>query len=113
MSATSSNDRGPTAAAATGMGRRTLFRVAAGVAAGLVVVGGEANRCRRARRTRGKVAVLSACTGCTGCVAACPTGAITVSPGAIAVTDELCNRCGYCAAACPIGGIIVQRKWGG
>jgi Fe-S-cluster-containing hydrogenase component 2 len=57
-----------------------------------------------------KVSVLSSCVACNGCVSICPTNAITVAPGAIAISDQLCIRCGYCVATCPVGGVRVNRE---
>ncbi|MFB3818085.1 MAG: hydrogenase [Candidatus Methylomirabilales bacterium] len=39
--------------------------------------------------------------GCQACAAPCPTGAVTVSGGRVALDMGRCLFCGECAAACP------------
>jgi formate hydrogenlyase subunit 6/NADH:ubiquinone oxidoreductase subunit I len=64
----------------------------------------------RGPRSAHKVTILPSCVACAGCVAACPTGAISLVPGAIAISDQRCIRCGYCVAICPAGGVRVNRE---
>ncbi len=58
-----------------------------------------------------QVAVVAAprCTGCERCLAACPFGAIGLSPtagGSVAVIDAAgCKGCGACVPTCPEGAI--------
>ncbi|HAF69955.1 MAG: NADH:ubiquinone oxidoreductase, nadh-binding (51 kd) subunit [Acetothermia bacterium 64_32] len=47
------------------------------------------------------------CRGCDACRRACPTGAISGTPGSppYRIDQSLCIRCGACQAACPFGAI--------
>lgn len=42
-------------------------------------------------------------TGCTRCLDVCPTGAISVVAGTIAVGAAVCAGCGSCSSVCPTG----------
>jgi len=44
------------------------------------------------------------------CVAACPTGALEVVDGILAVDGEVCTGCGICEEACPYGSISVDPQ---
>lgn len=61
-----------------------------------------------AERPAEPVTVLESCLGCLGCAILCPTGAIAIVPGGIAIDAPRCTRCGYCLAACPVGGVRVN-----
>ena len=48
----------------------------------------------------------SLCQGCGDCLTKCPTGALTLVDGRVAVKpDALCVHCADCEAACPRGAI--------
>jgi len=87
--------------------RRTLLRATAAVATaaatGRGVVAAEPHATPTTRAT-----VRASCTGCTGCALGCPTAAIIVVPGGIAIDDAACVQCGYCAALCPVDGIRIN-----
>lgn len=61
-----------------------------------------------AERPAEPVTVLETCLGCLGCAILCPTGAIAIVPGGIAIAAPRCTRCGYCLAACPVAGVRVN-----
>ncbi len=90
-------------------GRRRFLRLTLGLAAaGGVIL--QLIRNRMTTRPRlPKLSVLAECVGCTGCAGLCPTSAIAVIPGGIAVDDEKCTQCGYCVTACPVGGVRVNQ----
>ena len=88
--------------------RRRFFRLTLAVGAGAGVLSRLSWRGTPKEETS-RASVLHACVGCTGCVPLCPTMAIVVIPGGIALEDEKCIQCGYCAAACPVGGIRVNK----
>jgi len=93
-----------------GVERRTVFRYAAGALVGLFLVNVGRRRFTATRYPADTATVLPECTGCTGCVASCPTAAIFVAPGGIAIREKDCVRCGYCMSVCPAGGIRVNRE---
>jgi ferredoxin len=48
------------------------------------------------------------CTQCGDCIAACPTGALSMSPaGRIAFDGDTCRYCGDCEDICPMGAIAL------
>ena len=49
---------------------------------------------------------LDICTGCGDCVEFCPTGAVAIINGKVAVVKpEACTYCTECEALCPSGAI--------
>lgn len=50
------------------------------------------------------------CDATAACVAACPTGAIRVSPGEWALDAGACTFCAACARACPTGAITLGAR---
>jgi ferredoxin len=42
------------------------------------------------------------CTGCGGCVNICPTFALSLGEGDIAIVNEKCDDCEICIRACPV-----------
>jgi ferredoxin len=42
------------------------------------------------------------CTGCGGCVNICPTFALSLGEGDIAIVNDKCDDCGICIRACPV-----------
>lgn len=54
------------------------------------------------RAGRQKMFTERKCIGCGACIAGCPSGALTLMPGAGILTDsEKCMVCGRCTEACP------------
>ena len=54
----------------------------------------------------------SKCIGCGTCVAACPQGALALTPGGIRPSGAECTLCGACAEACPAAAMeICGRQW--
>lgn len=87
---------------------RTLFSVTA--VTGLAVSG---VRWKISKEKPGqKIQVTDNCVGCTGCIVICPTSAIRVVGGGIAVSEDDCVSCGYCQAGCAVDGIrVLQENW--
>ena len=54
---------------------------------------------------------LRCLSDCADCVAACPTGALSVSEAGWRLDLGRCIFCGECAAACPAGAISFTRNW--
>jgi len=53
------------------------------------------------------------CTSCGDCVKFCPTGAIKVPKGEIAVIDkDACVGCGACANVCGVDAVKLERRLG-
>ncbi len=51
------------------------------------------------------------CTGCGACLEVCPTGALYLVDGKVAVDGSLCHECEACLAACPTEAIaLVMRE---
>jgi hydrogenase-4 component H len=50
------------------------------------------------------------CEATAACVAACPTGAIRVTPGAWSLDAGACVFCAACARACPTGAITLGAR---
>ena len=49
---------------------------------------------------------LDICTGCGDCVNFCPTGAVAIVNGKVAIVKpEACTYCTECEALCPSGAI--------
>jgi ferredoxin len=96
--------------------RRRFLRLALGLTAVGAGAGGrllcEVVQAGGREAVREPLTVLDACLGCTGCAIICPTGAIAIAPGGIAVVPERCTRCGYCASACPVAGLQVNGARG-
>ncbi len=54
----------------------------------------------------------SKCIGCGTCVAACPQGALVLTPDGIRSSGAECTLCGACARACPALALeICGRQW--
>ncbi|MCE5186389.1 MAG: NADH-quinone oxidoreductase subunit NuoB [Planctomycetaceae bacterium] len=51
------------------------------------------------------------CSQCKGCLEVCPTGAITIQDGKIAIDMGKCLFCGDCAKACCKGAIEFSREY--
>jgi Ni,Fe-hydrogenase III small subunit/NAD-dependent dihydropyrimidine dehydrogenase PreA subunit len=52
------------------------------------------------------------CASCCGdCIAACPTGALTLSEAGLSLDLGRCIFCDECSAACPTGAISFTRDW--
>ncbi|HUI86794.1 MAG TPA: 4Fe-4S binding protein [Nitrososphaerales archaeon] len=47
--------------------------------------------------------------GCTKCVDTCPSDALAIAGGSVAVDEAKCTRCGECAAVCPTSAIQLPR----
>ncbi len=47
----------------------------------------------------------SRCIGCADCLAACPTGALSLTSGTIELDRGGCDACGKCADVCPTGAL--------
>jgi ferredoxin len=48
------------------------------------------------------------CIRCGDCVAACPYGAVSLSPaGQLILREDLCRYCGDCEEICPVGAIAL------
>ncbi len=45
---------------------------------------------------------------CSACSAACPAGAIALSPRSVTVAADRCTGCGVCAPACPTGALEAE-----
>jgi pyruvate formate lyase activating enzyme len=50
------------------------------------------------------------CIGARDCLAACPTGALELTPGGMVIDRERCDACGLCQDACPAGAIEVVGR---
>ena len=62
-------------------------------------------------RGRPVVAPDQCAIGCSACVEACPSEAITLSPGKPSVDLGRCILCGDCGAACPENAIRFTGDW--
>jgi pyruvate formate lyase activating enzyme len=52
------------------------------------------------------------CIGARDCVAACPQGALELTPDGLRIDRERCIACGTCVAACPAGALeVIGREW--
>ena len=50
------------------------------------------------------------CTGCGRCLETCPTGALYLVEGEIALDETLCNECGACVPVCPAEALAVVER---
>ena len=52
------------------------------------------------------------CIGARRCLAACPAGALELTPQGIRIDRERCLPCDLCAGACPSGALeVIGRRW--
>jgi pyruvate formate lyase activating enzyme len=52
------------------------------------------------------------CIGARHCLAACPHGALALTPGGLVIDRRLCDACGTCAQACPAAALeVIGRTW--
>jgi pyruvate formate lyase activating enzyme len=52
------------------------------------------------------------CIGTRRCLAACPAGALELTPAGMRIDRERCSPCDLCAAACPSGALeVIGRCW--
>jgi pyruvate formate lyase activating enzyme len=52
------------------------------------------------------------CIAARDCLAACPAGALALTPRGLAIDRAHCDACGACAAACPAGALeLIGRTW--
>ncbi len=52
------------------------------------------------------------CIAARDCLAACPTGALDLTPQGMHIDRACCNACGACTAACPAGALeVIGRRW--
>ncbi|HET91798.1 MAG TPA: glycyl-radical enzyme activating protein [Chloroflexi bacterium] len=54
----------------------------------------------------------SRCIGIRDCLAACPEGALELTPQGMHIARQRCTACGACAEACPSGALeIIGQEW--
>lgn len=52
------------------------------------------------------------CIGARDCLAACPAGALELTPQGMRIDRQRCTACGDCARACPAGALeVIGREW--
>lgn len=52
------------------------------------------------------------CIGARDCLAACPTGALTLTAEGMVIDRSRCDACGACVQACPAGALeVVGQTW--
>ncbi|MGD0115356.1 MAG: glycyl-radical enzyme activating protein [Dehalococcoidia bacterium] len=52
------------------------------------------------------------CMGTRACLAACPTGALELTPAGMRIDRERCEPCDRCAGACPSAALeVIGRHW--
>jgi pyruvate formate lyase activating enzyme len=52
------------------------------------------------------------CLGARACLAACPTGALELTPAGMRIDRERCSPCDLCVGACPSAALeVIGRQW--